>query len=72
MKDAMVGFVKVTCPNCGRERELLVDAEDLRKLEIVNCIVEEGGCDEDFVVRPWAEIKAEVYTISKVKEAAEL
>ena len=70
MKNDQVGFVKVTCPHCKREFEYLVFAEELRTYKVVNCEVEEGGCDEDFVIRPWVTINVEVYTLELPKVSA--
>jgi hypothetical protein len=65
MLDTKVGTVSVKCPHCGFVNDMWVDAEDLGKLRVYWCNLEEGGCDAPLVVCPTATVTATVYTISK-------
>jgi hypothetical protein len=63
-----IGRVSLKCPCCGFINEIHVDTEELGKMNVFHCMVDEGGCDEPFVWRPYATIEAEVYAIAKLEK----
>jgi len=61
--------VNVNCPYCGVINNVIlnIDSPFIPK-RIVTCDIEEGGCDNDFVIDPHFEITAGVYKIEGIAQ----
>ena len=66
-----VGRVSLKCPYCGFVNNIHVDTEELGKMNVFHCMIEEGGCDEPFVWRPRVEIEADVYAITGLEKVGQ-
>jgi hypothetical protein len=57
------------CPNCGKERELVLtptDTESRGGNKIICCGYEDGGCEACWYVVSWSvELKTETYLIAE-------
>lgn len=60
-------YTRVLCPYCGLENNVLLDIDShyIQK-RIVECDIEKGGCDKEFVIAPRLEITADVYKIERI------
>ena len=62
---------KVKCPYCGFEQDVVVEVEKYAPRtghELVRCDVEEGGCDELFVVSWKVAVTATARAIEKEEQ----
>ena len=62
--DQIARVVTVICPHC--QRDVNFAASNDSNLTLVNCNVDDGGCDRDFVVRVTGDLAA-VESISRVE-----
>lgn len=52
----------VQCPYCGTRHEQSIDIT--KDLEIINCWVEDGGCDKNFVIKTSVDVRVVSYPIA--------
>ena len=56
------------CPYCGTVNQILVEAESLYVSPmVVTCDLMEGGCDEDFVIKPQLSVSTKIFKIQEDK-----
>jgi len=51
----MSKIVSVTCPYCGFV--LGHNIEETYSAQVLNCDLEEGGCDKDFVIKAYFKVE---------------
>jgi len=46
-------WLHIVCPHCGKEINWgnAVERFENDRMEIINCLSDEGGCDKDFLVK---------------------
>lgn len=68
MDKVFITRTTVKCPHCGVDNSMLIFGDQLGKMNIACCDVEQGGCTEEFAYMPLVYVEVQVFKFQKVEE----